>query len=62
MDIPRGGVGTAYVIAQKLDASFNILIPRRIAAPHNKELGIGAVMEDGTTYLNIELVRMLNIP
>jgi predicted phosphoribosyltransferase len=59
--IPRGGVVTGDVIAQKLKASFNILIPRKISAPHNEELAIGAVMEDGTTYLNTELIRILNI-
>ena len=59
--IPRGGVITADVIAQKLNASFDILIPRKIAAPHNQELAIGAVVEDGTTYLNDELIRMLEI-
>jgi predicted phosphoribosyltransferase len=59
--IPRGGVITADVIAQKLNASFDILIPRKIAAPHNQELAIGAVMEDGTTYLNDKLIRMLEI-
>ena len=59
--IPRGGVVTADVIAQKLNAGFDIVIPRKIAAPHNEELAIGAVMEDGTTYLNDELIRILNI-
>jgi putative phosphoribosyl transferase len=59
--LPRGGVITADVIAQKLNASFDILIPRKIAAPHNQELAIGAVMEDGTTYLNDKLIRMLEI-
>jgi putative phosphoribosyl transferase len=59
--IPRGGVITADIIAQKLNASFDILIPRKIPAPHNQELAIGAVMEDGTTYLNDELIRMLEI-
>jgi putative phosphoribosyl transferase len=54
-------VVTADVIAQKLDADFDILIPRKIAAPHNEELAIGAVMEDGTTYLNDDLIRILNI-
>ncbi|MDQ3838346.1 MAG: phosphoribosyltransferase, partial [Thermoproteota archaeon] len=29
--------------------------------PHNEELAIGAVMEDGTTYLNDELIRELEI-
>src|ERR1041385_7687282 len=61
LGIPRGGVVTADVIAQKLNASFNILIPRKIAAPHNEELAIGAVMEDGITYLNDKIISTLNI-
>ncbi|MGA7898864.1 MAG: hypothetical protein WCA39_08395, partial [Nitrososphaeraceae archaeon] len=40
---------------------FDILIPRKLAAPHNQELAIGAVMDDGITYLYDELIRMLKI-
>jgi putative phosphoribosyl transferase len=61
LGIPRGGVITADIIAQKLDANFDILITRKLAAPHNQELAIGAVMEDGTTYLNDKLIGILNI-
>lgn len=56
LGIPRGGVITADIIARKINASFDIIIPRKIAAPHNPELAIGAVMEDGTAYLNEELI------
>lgn len=63
LGIPRGGVITADVIAIKLNptARFDIVIPRKLGAPHNQELAIGAVMEDGTTYLNEALVKMLEI-
>jgi putative phosphoribosyl transferase len=62
LGIPRGGVITADVIAQKLNAAkFDIVIPRKLAAPHNQELAIGAVVEDGTTYLNENLIKMLEI-
>lgn len=60
--IPRGGVVTAYEIAKVLDAPLDIIIPRKIGAPQNKELAIGAVTEDGTTILNTHLVTMLGIP
>ncbi len=59
--IPRGGVVTAYEIAKKLDAPLDIIIPRKIGAPGNQELAIGAVTEDGTTILNTRLVTMLGI-
>ncbi len=59
--IPRGGVVTAYEIAKVLDAPLDIIIPRKIGAPGNQELAIGAVTEDGTTILNTHLVTMLGI-
>ena len=61
LGIPRGGVVTADVISKKLKTSFDILIPRKLGAPHNQELGIGAVMEDGTTYLNENIIMTLKI-
>jgi predicted phosphoribosyltransferase len=61
LGIPRGGVVTADVIAKKLKTSFDILIPRKLGAPHNQELGIGAVMEDGTSYLNENVITTLKI-
>jgi putative phosphoribosyl transferase len=62
LGIPRGGVLMGYMIYQKLcSASFDIVIPRRISSPFNKELGIGAIMEDGTTFLNQDLIYALRI-
>lgn len=61
LGIPRGGVVIASVIAKKLDASFDIIIPRKLRAPHNEELAIGSIMEDGLTYLNKDLVKTLDI-
>ena len=61
LGIPRGGVIIADIIARKLSAEFNVIIPRKLRAPHNEEVAIGAVMEDGTTYLNELIVRELEI-
>ncbi len=61
LGIPRGGVITGRTIANKLSCDFGIIIPRKLHAPHNQELAIGAVMEDGTTYLNETLVKELDI-
>src|ERR671923_112104 len=44
-----------------LSAKFNIIIPRKLRSPRNEEVAIGAVMEDGTTYLNELIVRELEI-
>jgi predicted phosphoribosyltransferase len=61
LGIPRGGVIIGWTIANKLSCDFGIIIPRKLRAPHNEELAIGAIMEDGTTYLNETLVEEINI-
>ena len=62
LGIPRGGVVIADIIARKLSCKFDIIIPRKLRAPHNEEVAIGAIMEDGTTYLNEVIVKELGIP
>jgi putative phosphoribosyl transferase len=61
LGIPRGGVIIGWTIANKLSCDFGMIIPRKLHAPNNQELAIGAVMEDGTTYLNETLVKELDI-
>jgi predicted phosphoribosyltransferase len=62
LGIPRGGVIVADIVASKIDKSdFDIIVSRKLTAPHNSELAIGAIMEDGTTYLNDDLVRDLEV-
>ncbi len=62
LGIPRGGVIMAYIIYKKIGAaSFDIVIPRRLCAPFNRELGIGAIMKDGTAYLNHYVIDALRI-
>jgi len=61
LGIPRGGIIIAEIIARKLSCGFDLLISKRLRAPHNEELAIGAVMEDGTTYLNELVINELKI-
>ena len=63
LSIPRGGVIIADVVASKLpfNCEFDIVIPRKLTAPHNQEMAIGAIMEDGTLFLNDELINELEI-
>ncbi len=60
--IPRGGVITGDVIAKALGAKLDIVVSRKIGAPGNPELAIGAVMHDGSFFPNSELIHMLQIP
>lgn len=59
--IPRGGVTVAYEVAKALKAPLDLIIPRKIGAPGNPELAIGAVTEDGTLILNDDLVARLRV-
>lgn len=60
--IPRGGVVVANAIAAFLESKLDIIVSRKIGAPHNPELAIGAVLHDGSYFPNIEVVKMLQIP
>ena len=60
--IPRGGVIIADIIASKLGAKLDMVVSRKIGAPDNSELAIGAVMPNGSYFLNQEIVDRRNIP
>jgi putative phosphoribosyl transferase len=63
LGIPRAGVITADIVAKKLSTLFfDIIIPRKLTDPDNKEQAIGAIMEDGTTYIDQQLIDDLQIP
>lgn len=60
--IPRGGVVTGDVIAERLGVGLDILISRKIGSPFNPELAIGAVMHDGSFFPNTDIIKMLDVP
>ncbi|MDD5712305.1 MAG: phosphoribosyltransferase [Smithellaceae bacterium] len=60
--LPRGGVVVGYEIASAYNLPLDVIIPRKIGAPDNPELAIGAVAEDGTTILNERIVNYMNVP
>lgn len=55
--LPRGGVPVAAKIARGLGVPLDVLIVRKIGAPENPEYGLGALVEDGTRYLDETRVR-----
>jgi putative phosphoribosyl transferase len=59
--IPRGGVVVAFEIARALSLPLDVIIPRKIGAPENPELAIGAVAEDGTAILDNQLIKYLGV-
>jgi putative phosphoribosyl transferase len=59
--LPRGGVPVAYEVALALDAPLDIALVRKLGAPSQPELGIGALAEDGTLILDGDTVRELGV-
>lgn len=62
LGLPRGGVVTAYEIAHALGVALDITCARKIGAPFNPELAIGAVTESGGAVFNEDLLLRLSIP
>ncbi|MGH2726517.1 MAG: phosphoribosyltransferase, partial [Actinomycetota bacterium] len=61
LGIPRGGVIVASAAAPATGGTLDVIVPRKLGAPINPELGIGAVAPDGTTVLDERLVRALGV-
>jgi putative phosphoribosyl transferase len=59
--IPRGGVAIAVTVAKALGAPLDVVIPRKLGAPDNPELAIGAVAP-GVMVLHERAVRKLGVP
>jgi predicted phosphoribosyltransferase len=57
LGLPRGGVPVAAPIAAALDAELDVIVARKLGAPGQEELGIGALTADGTRFINQRLVR-----
>lgn len=61
LGIPRGGVVIADTVAQKLGADLDVVLTRKLGAPGNPELAIGAVSENGRVYLQGEIAAKVGV-
>ncbi len=59
--IPRGGVIVAAQVARVLGAALDVIVPAKIRAPYQPELGIGAVAADGTRVLDEDAIAVLRV-
>ncbi|MDY6764547.1 MAG: phosphoribosyltransferase [Halobacteria archaeon] len=57
--IPRGGLPLGRKVADRLGIPLDIIVARKIGAPHNPELAIGAVGSDGTVWLNEDMIESM---
>src|SRR5512146_1362802 len=54
LGIPRGGVPVADEVARRLGADLDVLVARKLGAPDQPELAIGAVTANGGEFINEE--------
>ena len=59
--LPRGGVPVGYEVARALKAPLDVFIARKLGAPNQPELGIGAVAQDGSRVLNERIVEEIGV-
>jgi predicted phosphoribosyltransferase len=59
--IPRGGIVVAAEVAKALDCSLDLIIIRKLGAPGNPELAIGATTSKGGLVVDRELIEALGV-
>ena len=62
LGLPRGGVPVAFEVARALNLPLDILLVRKLGAPGQRELAMGAIASGGTTVLNEDILHALRVP
>ena len=62
LGILRGGIIVAREVARILESQLDIILSRKISAPLNSELAIGAISENGDLFLNQDIVGRADAP
>ncbi len=57
LGLPRGGVPVAYEVSTALHAPLDVWVVRKLGAPVQPELGMGAVAEGGEVFVDPHIVR-----
>lgn len=61
LGIPRGALPVARPVADALDADLDVVVARKMGAPNNPELAVGAVASDGSVWYNDDLIDRLGV-
>lgn len=61
LGLARGGIVTAYEVAKELNLPLGVMVVRKVGAPGNEELALGAVTEKGEGIFNDHLISMLSV-
>lgn len=59
--LPRGGVPVGYEVARELRLPLDVLVVRKLGAPGQEELALGALAGAGVVVVNAEIVRAFAI-
>lgn len=59
--IPRGGVVVGRALADSLDLPLDVVVVKKLGAPNNPELAIGAISAGGVVILDKELIANLGV-
>lgn len=60
--LPRGGVPVGREVADALGVPLDVLVVRKLGAPSQPELALGAVATGGVRILNQRLLREVRVP
>lgn len=60
--LPRGGLPVALEVSRRLNWPLDVVVARKIGAPDQPELGIGAITASGKRILNEEALRWCLLP
>lgn len=61
LGVPRGGVSVAAEVAEAFDCDLDVAVARKVGAPGNPELAMGAVGADGVPLLDDLLIGRLGV-
>jgi len=59
--LPRGGVPVGYALAKKLGVALDIISVRKLGAPGDEELAIGAITTSGLCVMRAEMMEIIDI-
>jgi len=59
--LPRGGVVIAFEVARELNLELDIIVTRKVGAPMQPELAVGALTQDGEPILDRDFIEKLGI-
>lgn len=58
LGLPRGGVPVAAAVARVLEAPLDVIVVRKVGVPHQPEVAMGAIAEDGVRVADRRLMSL----